>query len=93
VIRALLHANFPFERRFAIPPGQTRNVCLRGAELVADTLDDQDVIDEALRGACGLLLYQPLYISIQAIPDIGPDEEFCRGALSSAPQFVQTPAH
>lgn len=79
-VHALLTAGRPVR---AVVRDPERDVARRladaGAEVVSGSLDDVDAIDEALRGAGGLFLYQPGFMSPQATPDIGPDDELRRG--------------
>ncbi|MGW1737462.1 NmrA family NAD(P)-binding protein [Nocardia sp. NPDC001965] len=79
-VRALFAAGRPV-RAVVRDPGRNdaRRLADAGADVVGGSLDDIDAIDEALRGAGGLFLSQPGFISPQATPDIGPDDELRRG--------------
>jgi uncharacterized protein YbjT (DUF2867 family) len=55
-----------------------------GAELSAGDLDDAGSIERALEGAHGLFLYQPLFLSAERTPGLGPDSELRRGRAAIA---------
>ncbi|WP_169811823.1 NmrA/HSCARG family protein [Nocardia sienata] len=79
-VHALLAAGCPVRAVVRDPSRDAaRRLADRGAEVVPGSLDDMDAVGEALRGAAGLFLYQPGFISPRATPDIGPDDELRRG--------------
>ena len=80
VVRALLHAGRGV-RAVVRDPGRpgAHHLADAGAEVVVGTFDDPEAIAQALHGAVGLFLYQPLHISAEATPGTGPDDELRRG--------------
>lgn len=51
----------------------------KGADVVPGSFDDKDAVGRALHGATGLYLYQPGFVSSQATPGTGPNDELRRG--------------
>jgi uncharacterized protein YbjT (DUF2867 family) len=82
VVHALLAAGRSVRAVVRDPDrGDVRRLANAGAEIVLGSLDDVDVINAALHGAAGLFLFQPGYLSPQATPGIGPDDELRRGRV------------
>lgn len=82
VVHALLAAGKPVRAVVRDPDRRdARQLVEAGAEVFAGSLDDREVIDKALHRAAGVFLYQPGYISPQATPGIGPDDELRRGRM------------
>jgi uncharacterized protein YbjT (DUF2867 family) len=79
-VHALLAAGRPVRAVVRDPGrGDARRLADAGAEVVPGSLDDVHAVGSALRGTASLFLFQPGYISPQATPGIGPDDELRRG--------------
>ncbi|MFJ9363355.1 NmrA/HSCARG family protein [Nocardia sp. NPDC101769] len=80
VVHALLTADRPVRAVVRDPDrDDARHLADAGAEVVPGSLDDIDGIEQALRGAAGMFLFQPNFVSPQVTPGIGPDDETRRG--------------
>ncbi|HEX4213916.1 MAG TPA: NmrA/HSCARG family protein [Candidatus Dormibacteraeota bacterium] len=79
-VAALLERGFPVRALVRDATGApAHELAAAGARLAVGDLDDAGSIERALDGAHGLFLYQPLFMSADLTPGLGPDSELTRG--------------